>query len=122
MIGPRFDLVVHEPTRLQICGLLAAVGEAEFGTLRDTLGIADSVTSKHLSALEDVGYVQLDKRRPGGVGRARTWVTMTQEGRSAFSDHVDELRRLAGQTEAPDSKPHDVAERTDRPTPDIPGA
>ncbi|MGZ5401482.1 MAG: transcriptional regulator, partial [Nocardioides sp.] len=72
MIGPRFDLVVHEPTRLQICGILAAVEEAEFGTLRDTLGIADSVTSKHLSALEDVGYVRLDKRRPGGVGRPRT--------------------------------------------------
>ncbi|MGZ5401313.1 MAG: transcriptional regulator, partial [Nocardioides sp.] len=69
--------------------------EAEFGTLRDTLGIADSVTSKHLSALEDVGYVRLDKRRPGGVGRPRTWVKMSDAGRAAFRDHVAELRRLA---------------------------
>lgn len=95
MIGPRFDLVVHEPTRLQICGILAAVEEAEFATLRDTLGITDSVTSKHLSALEDVNYVRLVKRRPGGVGRPRTWVSMSPEGREAFAAHVAELRRLA---------------------------
>ena len=95
MIGPRFDLVVHEPTRLQMCGILAAVEEAEFGTLRDTLAITDSVTSKHLKALEDVGYVELVKRRPGGVGRPRTWVKMSLQGRAAFSDHVAELRRLA---------------------------
>jgi hypothetical protein len=29
--------------------------DVEFGTLRDALAIADSVTSKHLKALEDAG-------------------------------------------------------------------
>ena len=28
-VQPRFDAVVHAPPRLQICGLLAAVGSAE---------------------------------------------------------------------------------------------
>lgn len=88
-----FDPVIHEPTRLQVCGLLAPVTELEFGALRDTLGIADSVTSKHLKALEQAGYVSLTKRR--ATGRARTWVTLTKDGRRAFRGHVAELQRLA---------------------------
>ena len=105
MTRPRFDVVVHEPTRLQICGILAAVEEAEFSTLRDTLDIADSVTSKHLKALEDARYVELVKRRPGGVGRPRTWARLTYEGHAAFSGHVAELRRLAALTPGSNSPP-----------------
>lgn len=97
MTSPRFDPVVHEPTRLQVCGILAAVEEAEFATLRDTLGIADSVTSKHLKALEEAGYVALSKRR-GAAGRPRTWARLTRTGREAFRGHVAELRRLASLT------------------------
>jgi len=91
---PRFDPVMHEPTRLQICGILAAVDDAEFGTIRDTLGIADSVTSKHLKVLETPGYVTLSKRQPL-VGRPRTWAELSPRGRAAFASHVAELRRLA---------------------------
>jgi predicted ArsR family transcriptional regulator len=97
----RFDPVVHEPTRLQMCGVLVAVAEAEFATLRDTLQLADSVTSKHLKALEHAGYVRLSKRRPS-VGRPRTWVKLTREGRTAFEGHVAELQRLASLTAAAD--------------------
>ena len=97
----RFDPVVHEPTRLQMCGVLMAVAEAEFATLRDTLQLADSVTSKHLKALEHAGYVRLSKRRPS-VGRPRTWVKLTREGRTAFEGHVAELQRLASLTAAAD--------------------
>lgn len=91
-----FDSVIHEPTRLQICGILAAVEEADFATLRDTIGIADSVTSKHLRTLQEAGYVRLEKR--GFESRPRTWAALTREGRAAFSAHVDELRRLASLT------------------------
>ena len=94
MTRPRFDPVVHEPTRLQMCGVLVAVAEAEFATLRDSLRLADSVTSKHHKALEHAGYVRLTKRRPA-VGRPRTWVKLTREGRRAFEGHVAELQRLA---------------------------
>ena len=94
MTEPRFDQVIHEPTRLQICGILSAVDEADFATLRDTIGIADSVTSKHLAALEFHGYVTLSKRRHGG-GRRRTWAALTARGRKAFAGHVAELQRLA---------------------------
>lgn len=94
MTEPRFDPLIHEPTRLQLCGLLVAVKDVEFATLRDSLAIADSVTSKHLRALQEAGYVELDKRRPA-MGRPRTWVALTDRGRSAFAAHVAELQRLA---------------------------
>jgi DNA-binding MarR family transcriptional regulator len=100
MTEPRFDALIHEPTRLQLCGMLVTVRAVEFRTLRDALDIADSVTSKHLKALEDAGYVQLDKRRPA-VGRPRTWVALTDRGRSAFAGHLAELQRLAALSPSP---------------------
>lgn len=89
---PAFNDVIHAPNRLQICALLAAADRVEFATVRDSLGVADSVASKHLKVLADAGYVKLDKST--GAGRARTWASLTKEGRVAFTEHVTELRRL----------------------------
>jgi DNA-binding MarR family transcriptional regulator len=96
---PRFDEVVHAPNRLQVCAILAAVDKAEFATVRDSLGVADSVLSKHLKVLVDAGYVALDK--PSGSGRVRTWASLTKAGRAAFAGHVAELQRLAGAADLP---------------------
>jgi DNA-binding MarR family transcriptional regulator len=102
MTEPRFDALIHEPTRLQLCGMLVTIRDVEFRTLRDALDIADSVTSKHLKALEDAGYVRMEKRR-AAVGRPRTWVALTDLGRSAFAGHLAELQRLATLSQAPES-------------------
>lgn len=93
MSRPVFDEIIHAPHRLRICAMLAPVSDTEFATLRDTLGVADSVLSKHLRVLQDVGYVTLTK--PTGSGRVRTWVSLTPAGRTAFRAHVLELQRLA---------------------------
>lgn len=87
-----FDEIIHAPNRLQICALLVTADRAEFATIRDSLGVADSVVSKHLKVLAEAGYVKLDK--PQGEGRVRTWASITKEGRAAFVGHVAELRRL----------------------------
>jgi len=92
---PRLDPLLLEPKRLQICGALAVVDELEFGTLRDLLGVADSVLSKHLKTLDEAGCVALRKQR-GSTGRPRTWVGLSTSGRRALQGHVAELRRLAG--------------------------
>ncbi|PZG37441.1 MarR family transcriptional regulator [Spongiactinospora gelatinilytica] len=88
----RFDELVHAPNRLRICALLAASTTAEFGTLRDILGVADSVLSKHLKALQDAGYVTISK--PTGRGRVKTWVSFTSKGRRAYAGHVAALKAL----------------------------
>ncbi|GAA1288883.1 MULTISPECIES: winged helix-turn-helix domain-containing protein [Planotetraspora] len=86
------DPVIHAPTRLQIVSVLAAAEEAEFGFVRDTLGISDSVLSKHASALETAGYVRI---RKGYVGkRPKTWFSLTEQGRSAFADYVRNLQKI----------------------------
>jgi len=92
--APAFDEVVHAPNRLRICALLATATTAEFGTLRDALGVADSVTSKQLKVLTDAGYVKLSKPMGTG-GRAKTWVTLTPVGRKAFAGHLAMLQQMA---------------------------
>ena len=89
-----FDPVIHAPGRLQICGILSAVEEAEFAMVRDAIAVSDSVLSKHLKQLEEAGYITL--RKQSLDGRQRTWLALTPAGRRAFAAHVAELTRLAG--------------------------
>ena len=93
MSGPALDPVIHAPARLQIAALLAAVTDAEFATVRDAVGVSDSVLSKHFSALSEAGYVRL--RKAALDGRQRTWASLTREGRRAFAAHVQALQALA---------------------------
>lgn len=89
-----FDETIHAPLRLRICVMLAGVDTVEFGALRDDLGVADSVLSKHLKVLADAGYVRLDK--PTGLGgRPKTWAKLTAAGRTALKGHLATLRELA---------------------------
>jgi DNA-binding transcriptional ArsR family regulator len=90
---PLFDPLIHEPTRLQLCGLLVGVPEREFADLRDELGVTDSALSKHLSALRHAGYVTVGRRF--GAGQGRAYAALTDPGRHAFCGHVAELQRLA---------------------------
>ena len=86
------DANVVAPARLKLLTTLTAVSEAEFSTIRDTLQVSDSVLSKHIAALENVGYV---KRRKGvHRGRRTTWVSLTPRGREALRAHVAALRAL----------------------------
>lgn len=101
----RPDELIHPMTRLSICGLLAAGAEwVEFSVVRDTVGVSDSVLSKHSRVLEDAGYLEV---RKGAVGRRpRTWFRLTPQGRTAFADHLAWLQNLA--------------QVPDQPTPDQP--
>ena len=86
------DPQIHAPTRLQLVTTLAAVSEAEFATLREALEVSDSVLSKHVSALVDVGYLR--SRKSSHAGRRTTWIGLTDVGRRALRDHVAALRVL----------------------------
>ena len=91
-VQPHFDPVVHAPPRLQICGLLAAVDTMEFAAVRDTVGVSDSVLSKHVKQFEEAGYVKVGKATI--ASRQRTSLSLTKAGRAAFAAHVAELRRI----------------------------
>ena len=79
--APRFDEIVHAPNRLQICAILSAVDSADFAAVREGLGVADSVLSKHIRVLHEAGYIEVRKAtcasrsadQPGADrGRARS--------------------------------------------------
>lgn len=89
----RLDDVIHQPVRFSVVALLAASSEAEFGFVRDTVEVSDSVLSKQVAVLEQAGYVAV---RKGYVGkRPGTWLRLTDEGRSSFADHLGTLRTIA---------------------------
>ena len=93
MTEPQFDEIVHAPQRLRILAMLDAIsGDVEFAALRDALGVADSVVSKHLKVLAEAGYVSL--RKAANIGRQRTWVRLTPRGSDAYAAHVAALREI----------------------------
>ena len=54
--APRFDDLIHAPTRLRITAALATATDLEFSALEDALGISTSLLSKQLKLLADAGY------------------------------------------------------------------
>jgi DNA-binding MarR family transcriptional regulator len=92
MNDSKFDSIIHDPNRLQICSLLAPLEDAEFQLIRDQLAVSDSVLSKHVKQLEDAGYVK--QRKENVNGRQRTWLYLTKAGRQAFIGHVQALMRI----------------------------
>jgi DNA-binding MarR family transcriptional regulator len=90
--APEFNDLVHAPNRLRICALLAPVGSAEFSTVRQALGVADSVLSKHVAVLHDAGYVEVHKSTC--ASRVRTSLSLTPAGRAAYEGHVTALRAI----------------------------
>lgn len=87
------DTALHAPARLQLAAVLAKVSQAEFARLREILEVSDSVLSKHLSALREIGYVDVGKTMLDG--RRCTWASLTTKGRKAFAAHMRALHRLA---------------------------
>jgi DNA-binding MarR family transcriptional regulator len=82
------------PIRFSIVAALAAVDEAEFAVVRDTVEVSDSVLSKQTSALVGAKFVKV---RKGYVGvRPRTWLRLTHRGRDAYERHLEALREIAG--------------------------
>jgi DNA-binding MarR family transcriptional regulator len=95
---PRFDELIHAPTRLAIVSLLAASEAADFKFIRDSVGLSDSALSKQLTTLEQAGYVHI---RKGFVGkRPRTWARLTTAGRAAFEQHVAALQEIVSRSGA----------------------
>lgn len=71
-------------------GSIATPPDGTLGLARPHLG--EPNRSRHLTALEAAGYIRGDKvfeRK-----RARTWLSLTPEGRRAFVAHVAALQRI----------------------------
>jgi len=87
--------LIHQPLRLKIMAALNGVAVREsmdFTRLRSVVEATDGNLGAHLSKLEDVGYITIEKdfidKKP------RTRVALTREGRKALVAHVTYLRDI----------------------------
>jgi predicted ArsR family transcriptional regulator len=85
------DDTVHQRHRLGVL-TITAEAKAEFGYLRDALGLTAGNLSRHLTVLEEAGLVQVEKGYAGR--RPRTWVRITSQGRAALAAELAALTEL----------------------------
>ncbi len=90
----RLDEVIHPPVRLSIMSALAAADRADFRFLRELVEVSDSLLSKHMTLLEDAGYVEVIKGYQGK--RPRTWFSLTGAGQAAFDAYLAALQEIVG--------------------------
>jgi len=84
------DRIVHEPARLMIVALLAAVEEADFQYLHQATGLTKGNLSVHLSKLEEAGYVAIQKTFRGKY--PLTLCRLTQRGNEVFRNYRKVMR------------------------------
>jgi DNA-binding transcriptional ArsR family regulator len=79
------DRIIHEPARLMIVALLAAVVEADFQYLRHATGLTQGNLSTHLTKLEEAGYVAIEKSFRGKY--PLTLCRLTESGKEALDNY-----------------------------------
>lgn len=84
------DRIVHEPARLMIVALLAAVAEADFQYLRQATGLTQGNLSTHLSKLEEAGYVSIEKTFRGKY--PLTICRLTERGKEVLNRYRKVIR------------------------------
>jgi DNA-binding HxlR family transcriptional regulator len=83
---------VHQRHRLGILTITSRARQADFGYLREALGLTSGNLSTHLTVLEEAGLVRVEKGYEGR--RPRTWVSITREGRAALTAEMTALAQL----------------------------
>ena len=92
---PELDDLIHQPARLRIMAALAGLEprqQVDFSFLKDKLQLTDGNLGAHLRALEEAGYILVEKtfvdRQP------KTFVAASAAGRKAFATHVAALQSI----------------------------
>lgn len=86
------DRVIHEPGRLLLVALLAAVKEADFLWLLRESGLTKGNLSSHLARLEEAGYVAVQKTFKGKL--PLTLLRLTPAGHRAFDAYKKRMNGL----------------------------
>jgi DNA-binding MarR family transcriptional regulator len=92
------DEIVHQRHRLGILTLAAESRRVEFGYLQESLELTAGNLSRHITVLAEAGLVEVDKGYEGK--RPRTWIRITQPGRTALAAEMAALGALVRQHES----------------------
>ena len=86
------DKLIHEPVRLLLMAHLYVVESADFLYLMNQLGLTFGNLSSHMTKLEEAGYINVEKEFVDK--KPVTRLSLTDEGRVAFSDYRERMRHL----------------------------
>jgi DNA-binding MarR family transcriptional regulator len=64
----------------------------DFGTLKEMLQVTDGNLASHITALEKMEYIKVQKQFVGK--KPNTSYAVTKAGKKAFSNHLDALENL----------------------------
>ncbi|MBN8697892.1 MAG: transcriptional regulator [Bacteroidetes bacterium] len=81
--------------RLGIMSILMVNDWVEFSTLKEMLDITDGNLASHISALEKLEYLEVQKQFIGK--KPNTTYRVTRIGKRAFNEHLDALEKLIKQ-------------------------
>jgi DNA-binding MarR family transcriptional regulator len=86
------DRVIHAPARLMILTYLYVVESAGFIFLMRLTGLTWGNLSSHLSKLEEVGYVEIEKKFVSK--KPHTMIRLTDQGRTAFREYKQSIQEV----------------------------
>jgi len=75
--------------RLGIMSVLMVNEAVDFSTLKSLLGLTDGNLASHIRALEELGYIQTEKKFVGR--KPNTIYSITKAGSKAFKEHLQAL-------------------------------
>ena len=85
--------LLSNPTRLALVAGLDGCVKSDFQTIKQQLSVTDSTLSKHITALEKEGLVDVKK---GFVGKkTKTTLSLSKKGREVFEAHMQGLKEIA---------------------------
>jgi DNA-binding MarR family transcriptional regulator len=78
--------------RLGIMSVLMVNDWVDFGTLKEMLQLTDGNLASHITALEKMEYIKVQKQFVGK--KPNTSYAVTKAGKKAFTNHLDALENL----------------------------
>jgi DNA-binding MarR family transcriptional regulator len=87
--------VFDSRVRLGVMSALMVNAQVSFNELKELINVTDGNLASHLKALEENGYIKVNK---GFVGRkTNTTYAVTKSGEKAFRLHLDALEQMIRQ-------------------------
>ena len=82
--------------RLGIMSVLMVADQVDFVTLKEQLQVTDGNIASHITALEKLTYINVEKKFIGK--KPNTTYSVTTQGKKAFKEHINALEKLIRQT------------------------
>ena len=76
--------------------VLMVADQVDFVTLKEQLQVTDGNIASHITALEKLSYIKVEKKFIGK--KPNTTYTATSQGKKAFKEHINALEKLIRQT------------------------